>query len=67
MNGIRQIVERPGLTGEMEAALHVTLLRELAQGQPVTIERLAKSLSWQVGHLDGYAIGVCFRSSRRML
>lgn len=46
MNDIRQIVERLGLTGDMEAALHVTLLRELALGQPVTIERLAKSLSW---------------------
>lgn len=46
MNDIRQIVERLGLTGEMEAALHVTLLRELALGQPVTIERLAKSLNW---------------------
>ena len=46
MNDIRQIVERLGLTGEREAALHVTLLRELALGQPVTIERLAKSLNW---------------------
>lgn len=46
MNDIRQIVERLGLTGEREAALHVTLLRELALGQPVTVERLAKSLNW---------------------
>ena len=46
MNDIRQIVERLGLTGEREAAVHVTLLRELALGQPVTVERLAKSLNW---------------------
>jgi alkylmercury lyase len=46
MSDIRQIMERLGLTGEREAALHVTLLRELALGQPVTIERLAKSLNW---------------------
>ena len=51
MNDIREIVERLGLTGEAEAALHVALLRELAQGQPVTIERLAKSLSWAKGQV----------------
>ena len=41
-----EIVERLGLTGEREAALHVTLMRELALGRPVTVERLAKSLNW---------------------
>ena len=28
MNNMREIMERPGLTGEVEAALHVALLRE---------------------------------------
>ncbi|EAZ97512.1 organomercurial lyase MerB [Marinobacter sp. ELB17] len=51
MSDVREIVERLGLTGEAEAALHVALLRELAQGQPVTIERLAKSLSWAKGQV----------------
>ncbi len=46
MYNMDEIVERLGLTGEREAALHVTLLRELALGQPVTVERLAKSLNW---------------------
>jgi alkylmercury lyase len=46
MYSINEIVERLGLIGEREASLHVTLLRELALGQPVTIERLAKSLNW---------------------
>ena len=38
MYNMDEIVERLGLTGEREAALHVTLLRELALGQPVTVE-----------------------------
>ncbi|WP_288367776.1 organomercurial lyase MerB [uncultured Marinobacter sp.] len=46
MYNVDEIVERLGLTGQREAALHVTLLRELALGQPVTVERLAKSLNW---------------------
>lgn len=46
MYSINEIVERLGLIGEREASLHVTLLRELALGQPVTVERLAKSLNW---------------------
>ncbi|WP_348767848.1 organomercurial lyase MerB [uncultured Salinisphaera sp.] len=50
MNNIRrEIVERLGVVEEMEAALHVALLRELARGQPVTTERLAKSLNWTTG------------------
>ena len=43
---MREIVNRLGLTGEAEATLHVALLRELVQGRPVTLKRLAASLNW---------------------
>ena len=46
VNDMREIVNRLGLTGEAEATLHVALLRELVQGRPVTLERLAASLNW---------------------
>jgi len=46
VNDMREIVNRLGLTGEAEATLHVALLRELVQGRPVTLKRLAASLNW---------------------
>ena len=37
MYNMDEIAERLGLTGEREAVLHVTLLRELALIQPITL------------------------------
>ena len=51
MDNIREIAERLGMTREPEATIHVALLRELVQGQPVTMERLAKSLNWTTGEV----------------
>lgn len=46
MNDISKITERLSPTNHWEASLYVTLLHELTQGSPVTIERLAKKLGW---------------------